>query len=57
MNVTRQFSQFLVFKVFGMNELKHRIAEEKRIFTVIEPTRHFVKVGRQPIRGKSRLWW
>ncbi len=29
-----------------MNELEHRIPKQERILAVVEPPRHFVKVGR-----------
>ncbi len=40
----------LAFEVFGMNELQHRVPEQERILTVVEPPRHFVKVGWQMLR-------
>jgi hypothetical protein len=33
-----------------MNEFQHRIPKQEWIFTVVEPPRHFVKVGRQMLR-------
>jgi len=30
-----------------MNESQHRVAKQKRILSVVEPPRHFVKVGRK----------
>jgi hypothetical protein len=34
-----------------MNEFQHRIAKQERVLAVVEPPRHFVKVGRQMPRG------
>jgi len=30
-----------------VNELQHRVPKQERILAVVEPPRHFVKVGRQ----------
>ena len=33
-----------------MNEFQHRVPKQERILAVVEPPRHFVKVGRQMLR-------
>ena len=33
--------------IFRVDEFKHRIAERKRVLTVVEPPRHFIQVGRK----------
>ena|ERR1700676_4767626 len=45
-----RLSEFFVFEVFRMNELEHRVSKQERVLTVIEPPRHFVKVGRKMLR-------
>src|ERR1019366_6174604 len=40
-------SEFLVFNVICFQHLKKRIAEKVRVFTIVEPEAHFVKVGLQ----------
>ncbi len=33
-----------------MNESQHRVTKQERVLAVVEPPRHFVKVGRQMLR-------
>ena len=30
-----------------MNEFQHRVSKQERILAVVEPPRHFVRIGRQ----------
>jgi hypothetical protein len=48
-------SELFVFEVFRMNEFQHRISKQERILTVVEPPRHFVKVGRPMLRQEPML--
>ena len=41
------FREFLVFEILGMDQFEHRVPKQERILAVVEPPRHFVKVGRQ----------
>lgn len=36
-----------------MDEFQHRIAEQKRVFAVVKPPRHFVEVSREMLCGDS----
>jgi len=36
-----------------MSKFQYRIPKQKRILPVVEPPRHFVKVGRQMLRRDS----
>lgn len=46
-------SQCFVFQILRMDQLEHGVAEQIRILAVVEPPRHFVKVGRQMLRRDS----
>jgi hypothetical protein len=45
--------EFFVFEVFRVNELQHRIPKQERIFAVVKPPRHFIKVSRKMLRRDS----
>jgi hypothetical protein len=42
--------QNFVFQIVGGDQFEHGIAEQKRILSVVESPRHFVKVGHQMLR-------
>ena len=46
-NISLSSSELLVFQYGRFNQFHQRIAEQKRIGTIVEPERHFIKVGRQ----------